>query len=244
MWDVAGRLSLRNVLSKYPPRSEFFQSEIASSVTDITANSKHIDGVHDFIITQVFNTILSSISQFSQQILPDWPKVGDRITQPFLDQLMVSQLLEQNLTLGFFLKGLNGPPGPPGPPGPAGEPGPPGLPGAPGAPGHVGEDGTPGPMGPQGPPGQPGPPGFPGEKGDPGVAGLPGSPGLPGAPGLPGPVGPAGQAGPEPLMPVSKSNRFLLLQADWSNKEITEIRRWMMKEKKVENMGQFANLLG
>eukprot|EP00112_Aurelia_sp_Birch-Aquarium-sp1_P009506 Seg2082.5 transcript_id=Seg2082.5/GoldUCD/mRNA.D3Y31 product="Collagen alpha-1" protein_id=Seg2082.5/GoldUCD/D3Y31 len=138
---------------------------------------------------------------FSQQILPDWPKVGDRITQPFLDQLMVSQLLEQNLTLGFFLKGLNGPPGPPGPPGPSGEPGPPGLPGAPGAPGHVGEDGTPGPMGPQGPPGQPGPPGFPGEKGDPGVAGLPGSPGLPGAPGLPGPVGPSGQAGPEPLMP-------------------------------------------
>ena len=37
---------------------------------------------------------------------------------------MVSQLLEQNLTLGFFLKGLNGPPGPPGPSGPPGEPGP------------------------------------------------------------------------------------------------------------------------
>ena len=49
-----------------------------------------------------------------QTVLPDWPKVGDRVTQPFLDQLMVSQLLEQNLTLGFFLKGLNGPPGPPG----------------------------------------------------------------------------------------------------------------------------------
>ena len=47
-------------------------------------------------------------------LIRDWPKIGDRMTQPFLDQLMVSQLLEQNLTLGFFLKGLNGPPGPPG----------------------------------------------------------------------------------------------------------------------------------
>merc|ERR1712019_218815 len=75
---------------------------------------------------------------------------------------MVSQLLEQNLTLGFFLKGLDGPPGP------AGEPGPPGLPGAPGAPGHVGEDGAPGPMGLPGAPGQPGEPGEPGVEGDPG----------------------------------------------------------------------------
>lgn len=49
-------------------------------------------------------------------LIRDWPKIGDRMTQPFLDQLMVSQLLEQNLTLGFFLKGLNGPPGPPGAP--------------------------------------------------------------------------------------------------------------------------------
>jgi len=127
-------------------------------------------------------------------MLPDWPKIGDRITQPFLDQLMVSQLLEQNLTLGFFLKGLNGPPGPPGPPGSPGEPGPPGLPGSPGAPGHVGEDGAPGPMGPPGPSGPAGVPGFPGEKGDPGNAGLPGSAGLPGAPGLPGPEGIAGES--------------------------------------------------
>jgi len=135
------------------------------------------------------------------RILPDWPKIGDRITQPFLDQLMVSQLLEQNLTLGFFLKGLNGPPGPPGPPGASGEPGAPGLPGAPGAPGHVGEDGAPGPQGPPGLPGGPGLPGYPGEKGDPGPSGLPGSAGLPGAPGLPGPQGSAGDAGPEPIKP-------------------------------------------
>jgi len=132
--------------------------------------------------------------QQAARMLPDWPKIGDRITQPFLDQLMVSQLLEQNLTLGFFLKGLNGPPGPPGPPGAPGEPGPPGLPGAPGAPGHVGEDGAPGPMGPPGPGGPPGAPGFPGEKGDPGQTGLPGSAGLPGAPGLPGPEGLAGES--------------------------------------------------
>lgn len=141
--------------------------------------------------------------QHSQQILPDWPKIGDRITQPFLDQLMVSQLLEQNLTLGFFLKGLNGPPGPPGPAGPAGEPGPPGLPGAPGSPGHVGEDGAPGATGTPGPPGPPGPPGMPGDKGDPGEQGAPGAAGLPGAPGLPGLQGPMGPAGPEPIMPVS-----------------------------------------
>lgn len=136
------------------------------------------------------------------RILPDWPKIGDRITQPFIDQLMVSQLLEQNLTLGFFLKGLNGPPGPAGPPGPPGEPGAPGLPGAPGAPGHVGEDGAPGPQGPPGSPGGPGLPGYPGEKGDPGPAGLPGAAGMPGAPGLPGPEGAAGEAGPEPIKPV------------------------------------------
>ena len=79
-------------------------------------------------------------------------------------------MLEQNLTLGFFLKGLNGPPGPPGPPGPAGEPGPPGLPGAPGPSGSSGlQDGAPGPQGP------------------PGSQGLPGAPGLPGPPGSPGP---------------------------------------------------------
>uniref|UniRef100_A0A6P8IDG1 Cuticle collagen 1-like n=1 Tax=Actinia tenebrosa TaxID=6105 RepID=A0A6P8IDG1_ACTTE len=137
----------------------------------------------------------------SQRILPDWPKIGDRITQPFLDQLMVSQLLEQNLTLGFFLKGLNGPPGPPGAPGPPGEPGPAGIAGPPGPPGHVGEDGAPGAPGAPGPPGSPGAPGLPGEKGDPGEMGAPGAAGLPGAPGLPGPPGPMGPRGPEPIMP-------------------------------------------
>jgi len=139
-------------------------------------------------------TVQETQEQQAARMLPDWPKIGDKITQPFLDQLMVSQLLEQNLTLGFFLKGLNGPPGPAGPPGSPGEPGPPGLPGAPGAPGHVGEDGAPGPMGPPGPSGPPGSPGFPGEKGDPGQTGLPGSSGLPGAPGLPGPEGLAGES--------------------------------------------------
>ena len=157
-----------------------------------------------FIVTLKTNSLLSC-QQHSQRILPDWPKIGDRITQPFLDQLMVSQLLEQNLTLGFFLKGLNGPPGPPGPAGPSGEPGPPGLPGAPGSPGHVGEDGAPGATGTPGPPGPPGPPGMPGDKGDPGEQGAPGAAGLPGAPGLPGLQGPMGPSGPEPIMPVSTS---------------------------------------
>lgn len=141
-----------------------------------------------------------------QRVLPDWPKIGDRITQPFLDQLMVSQLLEQNLTLGFFLKGLNGPPGPAGPSGPAGEPGPPGLPGSPGAPGHVGEDGAPGPMGPPGPSGAPGQPGFAGEKGDTGVAGLPGAPGLPGPPGEAGVEGTPGESRDVELVGGGSSN--------------------------------------
>lgn len=156
------------------------------------------------LLTVLLGIISLSASQQQGRILPDWPRVGDRITQPFIDQLMVSQLLEQNLTLGFFLKGLNGPPGPPGPPGPAGESGPPGLPGAPGAPGHVGEDGAPGPQGPPGSPGMPGAPGYPGEKGDPGPVGLPGAAGLPGAPGLPGPQGLAGESGPEPVTPESQ----------------------------------------
>lgn len=137
----------------------------------------------------------------SQRMLADWPKIGDRITQPFLDQLMVSQLLEQNLTLGFFLKGLNGPPGPPGAPGPPGEPGPAGIAGPPGPPGHVGEDGAPGAPGAPGPAGSAGAPGLPGEKGDPGETGAPGAAGLPGAPGLPGPAGPPGAPGPEAIMP-------------------------------------------
>jgi len=158
-------------------------------------------GLRCLLVVLLGITVDMTYEQQAGRILPDWPKIGDRITQPFLDQLMVSQLLEQNLTLGFFLKGLNGPPGPPGPPGPSGEPGPPGLPGAPGAPGHVGEDGAPGPMGPPGSPGQPGPPGFPGEKGDPGPTGLPGAAGLPGAPGLPGPQGPSGDSGPQAIMP-------------------------------------------
>lgn len=160
----------------------------------------------------LYHTLISCafIQQHSQNIVPNWPQIGDRITQPFLDQLMVSQLLEQNLTLGFFLKGLNGPPGPPGPPGAPGEPGPPGLGGPPGTPGHVGEDGAPGATGTPGPPGPPGPPGIPGDKGDPGEQGAPGAAGLPGAPGLPGSQGAMGPPGPEPIMPVSFTFTFKL----------------------------------
>lgn len=167
---------------------------------------------------------------------------------------MVSQLLEQNLTLGFFLKGLNGPPGPPGSPGPPGEPGPAGIAGPPGPPGHVGEDGAPGAPGAPGPPGSAGAPGLPGEKGDVGETGAPGAAGLPGAPGLPGPPGPPGETGPESIMPVSRlslnccrfnEERQVLtrphnktVQSRFSKPTIQKIR-WFKMEKLVSTQNYF-----
>jgi hypothetical protein len=66
-----------------------------------------------------------------------------------------------DVTLGWVVVEVPGPPGPPGPPG------------------------APGPPGPQGPPGASGPPGV---TGLPGISGTTGPPGLPGATGPPGPA--------------------------------------------------------
>ena len=69
-----------------------------------------------------------------------WPKEGDIVTEDFLEHLMVSQLLEQNLKL--FYTNMAGRPGPAGPAGEAGTPGQQGFPGMNGVPGPPGEPGS------------------------------------------------------------------------------------------------------
>ena len=104
------------------------------------------------------------------------------MTQDILDSVQAFELLNEQLHLGFFIKGVAGPSGPPGPKGPSGSPGltgPSGLPGWQGPPGKLGQ------LGPTGPPGPAGPPGPPGKKGEMGLGGLPGQAGLPGHPGYP-----------------------------------------------------------
>merc|ERR1712048_1374554 len=86
--------------------------------------------------------------------------------------LLNKLLRDQNVTLGFILKGLQGPPGRDGLPGAAGQPG------------------------------SAGPPGLKGDAGAPGARGSPGAPGgsgMAGPPGPPGPAGPSGMAGPTPI---------------------------------------------
>ena len=70
------------------------------------------------------------------------PQEGDIVTEQFLEHLMVSQLLEQNLNL--FYTNMAGRPGEPGK---AGSKGPPGQPGQPGIPGMPGPSGDPGSIG-------------------------------------------------------------------------------------------------
>lgn len=114
---------------------------------------------------------------------------------PLLNKL----LKDQNVTLGFILKGLQGPPGTAGMNGMSGAPGPMGpmgIKGDPGLPGMPGPSGFPGSPGLQGPPGLDGMPGAPGM---PGPAGMPGGSGMPGPQGPPGMTGPAGAPGPTPI---------------------------------------------
>nr|CDU32396.1 putative nematogalectin [Kudoa iwatai] len=120
---------------------------------------------------------------------------------PLLNQL----LKDQNVTLGFILKGLQGPAGFDG------------IPGAPGVQGPIGPPGYPGEMGPMGPPGLrgfPGEPGVPGEPGRDGNDGYPGAPGFPGEPGpsgMPGPPGPPGLPGDTPpFLPIVLRNTTII----------------------------------
>ena len=118
---------------------------------------------------------------------------------PLLNKL----LKDQNVTLGFILKGLQGPPGRDGLPGTPGNPGAPGPPGWKGEPGLPGKDGNPGLTGPAGLPGLQGNDGLPGPPGLPGAPGWPGGSGMPGLPGPPGPPGAPGGMGPTPIRYVS-----------------------------------------
>ncbi|KAJ7384999.1 hypothetical protein OS493_018688 [Desmophyllum pertusum] len=99
-----------------------------------------------------------------------WPRLGDEITQDIMNSLETFELLNQELSLGFFIKGVAGPPGPAGPKGPMGSSGltgGAGMPGWPGSPGKLGQAGA------WGLPGPPGPLGPPGVKGGLGFNGLP-----------------------------------------------------------------------
>lgn len=58
--------------------------------------------------------------------------MSDPIDPPEDNPLLDKLLQDQNVTLGFILKGLQGPPGPPGPEGSPDPEGEPGMPGAPG----------------------------------------------------------------------------------------------------------------
>lgn len=115
---------------------------------------------------------------------------------PPVPPLLNKLLRDQNVTLGFILKGLQGPPGRDGLPGAAGQPG---SAGPPGLKGDAGAPGLPGPAGFMGPAGPPGAPGFDGKPGARGSPGAPGGSGMAGPPGPPGPAGPSGMAGPTPI---------------------------------------------
>lgn len=111
-----------------------------------------------------------------------WPRLGDEVTKDILDSIQAFDLLNEQLHLGFFIKGVAGPPGSQGPKGPMGSPG---LTGSQGMPGWQGSPGKSGQQGLIGPPGAKGPPGPPGQKGSTGLGGLPGQVGLPGSPASP-----------------------------------------------------------
>lgn len=113
-----------------------------------------------------------------------WPRLGDEVTPELISELYLddySTLLQQPLSMGFFIKGVAGPPGPQGPKGPTGIDG---VTGLPGYQGYTGAPGTPGPPGAYGPPGRQGAPGVKGPRGPSGVKGMPGKVGPPGVSGI------------------------------------------------------------
>lgn len=149
----------------------------------------------------VFGRISGMMIRIVTLFFPFFPQASLPVSPvpPLLNKL----LKDQNVTLGFILKGLQGPPGAAGQNGMSGSPGPMGpmgLKGDPGMPGMPGPPGMPGSPGLQGPPGYDGMPGAPGM---PGPAGMPGGSGMPGPPGPAGMTGPPGPAGPTPLRYVS-----------------------------------------
>ncbi|XP_032220168.2 uncharacterized protein LOC5519451 [Nematostella vectensis] len=163
-----------------------------------------------------------------------WPKAGDTVDQQMLDHFMISQILEQNLTL--FYGGLMGRSGPVGPPGPPGSPGDRGQTGVPGPVGPDGDIGAPGADGVPGPKGPPGPPGYPGFKGYRGPQGPPGIAGEPGPPGIGGGIGYMGPPGPDAIMPncsyICEGERTLLHCKQY---EMVNVKRafWGREDKQI-----------
>lgn len=123
----------------------------------------------------VFSQVVSGLLPRSQ-----WPQLGDEVTPQLINELNLDEygpLLDQQLSLGIFIKGVAGPPGSQGTKGPRGTAG---APGCPGVQGFMGAPGLPGKVGAPGPPGPPGVPGIKGTKGPSGYKGLPGQAGAPG----------------------------------------------------------------
>lgn len=167
------------------------------------------------------------------------PNEGDIVTEQFLEHIMVSQLLEQNLNL--FYTNMAGRPGERGTPGGKGTPGGPGANGPMGPMGPPGTAGESGPPGPKGVAGRVGPPGLPGDKGNLGDTGEDGLPGPPGSPGPPGPPGMSGGQGEPELAPncsyVCEGEKAWLQCRQY---EIIKILRvfWGREEDQVPRSGQ------
>ncbi|KAL9975634.1 hypothetical protein ACROYT_G012817 [Oculina patagonica] len=187
--------------STFSPAVKEADSESSSSVapSDEGSTVKHVKQGKNRHQIPISGDDEIALLEDKEEVEYDLPKPGDTVDQQLLDRFMISQILEQNLTL--FYGGLAGRPGKQGGVGPPGAPGMQGMSGPMGPPGGIGEVGAPGAdgeSGPIGPPGLPGMPGYRGEQGPPGLMGLAGEPG---APGLPGALGDMGPTGPEAVMP-------------------------------------------
>ncbi|XP_048576822.1 phospholipid scramblase 1 [Nematostella vectensis] len=150
--------------------------------------------------------ILFPLVTFSMVPRDEWPQIGNEVTQDLLDEIQgYDEILNKPLSVGFFLRGTEGPPGPQGTKGPPGSQGLSGVQGYPGAPGPRGRS-------PPGPPGIPGPrglPGYRGPKGPPGYQGMPGIAGAPGPRGPPGPMGPPGPHGCASCVDYTRSSNTI-----------------------------------
>ncbi|KAK3751293.1 hypothetical protein QZH41_012193, partial [Actinostola sp. cb2023] len=152
-----------------------------SENTDNEGSTKSLtsgESKHDVPASDIFEQEQPEIEVEDEERFDDegWPKLGDTVDEQMLDHFMISQILEQNLTL--FYGGLSGRSGTVGPPGPKGRFGDRGVTGEPGPFGSSGDIGAPGADGVLGTKGAPGPPGAYGRKGQRGPQGPPGTAGI------------------------------------------------------------------
>ncbi|KAJ7337293.1 carbohydrate binding [Desmophyllum pertusum] len=154
--------------STFIPAEKESDSESSSTVAQSGEGStiKHKLGKNRHEIPISGDDEIAAIKPYDDEIEYDLPKAGDTVDQQLLDRFMISQILEQNLTL--FYGGLAGRPGKQGSSWSSGSPGMQGMSGSMGPPGAMGEVGAPGADGEGGifgPPGLSGYPGFLGEQG-------------------------------------------------------------------------------